>query len=83
VEHNYPVTEGDPPVARGRYPGTFQTAPRPTRGDCNPGLAQSPHPGGMTVAMADGSVRLLQRDMAANVYWALVTPAGGEVFSDN
>jgi type II secretory pathway pseudopilin PulG len=89
VDHNYPITEGDPPVSRGRYPGTFQVAPRflkapniPQDQICDPGLTQTPNPSGMSVAMADGSVRLLGKGMAESVYWALVTPAGGEVVLD-
>ena len=82
LEHNYPITEGDPPVSRGRYPGTFQVAPLHGRGHCKPGLTQTPNPSGMSVAMADGSVRLLGKGMAESVYWALVTPAGGEVELD-
>jgi hypothetical protein len=50
---------------------------------CHHGSAQTPNPNGMTVAMADGSIRLLARSIAPSVYWGLVTPAGGEVFSDN
>jgi hypothetical protein len=91
---NYPITEGDPPVSRGRYPATFQAAPKPgypqvgttmtpVSDFCHHGSAQTPNPNGMTVAMADGSIRLLARSIAPSVYWGLVTPAGGEVFSDN
>jgi hypothetical protein len=32
----------------------------------------------MLAAMADGSVRLLRADLPELVFWALVTPAGGE-----
>ncbi len=32
----------------------------------------------MNVCMADGSVRALAEGMDGKVWWALVTPAGGE-----
>lgn len=72
-----PVTSGDPPVTGPSVPGlTFQT--RPTIRECDPRVAQSPHPGGMPVAMCDGSVRTLAVGMAPTTYWAAVTRDGGE-----
>ena len=38
--------------------------------------------GGMLVAMVDGSSRVISRDVASAVYWAAVTPAGGEMLDD-
>lgn len=55
---------------------TFQTAPR--LADCNAGIAQTPHAGGMLVALADGSVRTLAPGMSPATYWAATTPAGNE-----
>jgi prepilin-type processing-associated H-X9-DG protein len=61
---------------------------RPSRSACIPGPAQSAHEGGIPVAMADGSVRLLNE--GANtapttsglpVFQAMLTPLGGEVVS--
>ncbi|HET6573719.1 MAG TPA: DUF1559 domain-containing protein [Fimbriiglobus sp.] len=49
---------------------------------CNHYLAQTPHPGGMLTALADGSVRQLRPDIDPTVYWSAVTPAGGEVLAD-
>jgi len=73
----YPVSEGNPPVAKSSEPGfTFQV--RPSLPDCNPRLAQTPHSSGMLAGMFDGSVRTLAPGTAPSVYWALVTPAGGE-----
>jgi prepilin-type N-terminal cleavage/methylation domain-containing protein/prepilin-type processing-associated H-X9-DG protein len=40
------------------------------------------HPGGMNVAMADGSVRLISESVNAATFAALMTPRGGEVVSD-
>jgi prepilin-type N-terminal cleavage/methylation domain-containing protein len=81
-----PVTEGNPPVSKLWLPPlskrslgniTFQTAP--TINACRPELAQTPHAGGMLVALGDGSVRTLAPGMSEASYWGAVTPAGGEV----
>jgi hypothetical protein len=53
-----------------------------SRPGCNVYLAQTPHPGGMLVALADGSVRQLRPNIDPTVYWGAVTPAGGEVLAD-
>jgi prepilin-type N-terminal cleavage/methylation domain-containing protein len=49
---------------------------------CDPSLAQTPHRGGMLTALADGCVRTLAPNIAPQIYWGAVTPAGGEVLSD-
>ncbi|MBX9582959.1 MAG: DUF1559 domain-containing protein [Gemmataceae bacterium] len=90
----YPVTEGSPPVARPSRPGaTFQVRPRvwfvedwdkipaPGPDECDPSVPQTPHDGGMLVGMGDASVRTLRAGMAPETFWALVTPAGGEVIA--
>lgn len=41
-------------------------------------VAQSPHRGGMLVAMADGSCRAISPSINHTVYWDLVSTAGGE-----
>ncbi len=72
-----PVTEGDPPVTRASTPGkTFQV--RPPLGECDSSIPQTPHEGGMLAAMADGSVQTIRRGVKETVFWAMVTPAGGE-----
>ena len=77
----YPVTSGDPPTSAGSEPGwAFQV--RPTLAECNYRVAQTPHTGGMLVAMFDGSVRTLGPGISSSVYWGLVTPAGGEILAD-
>jgi prepilin-type N-terminal cleavage/methylation domain-containing protein/prepilin-type processing-associated H-X9-DG protein len=48
---------------------------------CDASRASTAHPGGMQVAMADGSVRALTSTTRAAVWWALCTPAGGETMS--
>ncbi len=75
-----PMTSGNPPISVGSSwwaSSTFQTAPSVSR--CNPALAQTPHPGGMLVAMGDGSVRQLSPGISPATYWALVTPASNDV----
>jgi hypothetical protein len=76
----YPTTSGSPRQTIGSVLGeSFQVAPPLSA--CNPNVAQTPHPAGMLVASFDGSVRILARDTPTSVYWALVTPDGGEVVS--
>jgi prepilin-type N-terminal cleavage/methylation domain-containing protein len=65
-------------------PGSlFQVQPSPFLGNCDPTRASTSHPGGIVVGMADGSVRTLAPDMSGDVWWATVTPAGGEVQSSD
>lgn len=54
----------------------FQVAPRVE--DCDPRIPQTPH-SALSVAMADGSVRYLRVGIKPALFWAAVTPAGGEV----
>ncbi len=77
----FPETEGSPPVSRGSVRGlTFQAGPKLS--ECDPGQAQSANPAGMEVALADGSVRVVRAGVAETTYWALVTPAAGDVAGD-
>jgi type II secretory pathway pseudopilin PulG len=70
-----PVSKGTQTV--GSVPGrTFQTTP-PLNG-CDPSIPQTPHVGGMLVALADGAVRVVASGIAEHVFWAAVTPNGGE-----
>jgi type II secretory pathway pseudopilin PulG len=93
-EDVYPVTTGNPPVTRPSEPGvTFQVRPRlrpywnglgvppiqPATGGCDSFIPQTPHPGGMLIGMGDGSVRTARAGIAPEVFWAMVTPDGGEV----
>ncbi len=52
---------------------------RPSKEQCEPRVASSPHIGGINVGMADGSVRFISKDIAPLDWWALLTPNGGEV----
>jgi prepilin-type N-terminal cleavage/methylation domain-containing protein/prepilin-type processing-associated H-X9-DG protein len=45
--------------------------------------ATSNHPGGVNVAMADGSVRFIKSTVNTQTYWALGTKASGEVLSSD
>ncbi|MCI0376238.1 MAG: DUF1559 domain-containing protein [Gemmataceae bacterium] len=60
---------------------TFQAAPHPSK--CDPRLAQTPHTGGMLVALADGSSRILGAGISSQTYWSLVTPAGSEILQND
>lgn len=71
-----PTTTGPPPTSTG-CGVTFQAAPRLK--DCDPHVAQTPHRSGMIVGVADGSVRIIAPDVDETTYWAMVTPAGGEI----
>jgi hypothetical protein len=52
---------------------------QPTEGNCDPTRASTPHPGGILVGLADGSVRTLAPSISGTTWWAAVTPSGGEV----
>ncbi len=72
------VTSGDPPVTRPSTPGvTFQVRPRPEEANCH--MLQTPYSAGLLVAMADGSVRTIRPGISDTMFWAAITPRGGEV----
>jgi prepilin-type N-terminal cleavage/methylation domain-containing protein len=73
-----PVTAGSPPVTRpSRAGATFQV--RPALYHADPYLPQTPFSAGLPVALFDGSVRTIRPGVSPEVFWAAVTPAGGEV----
>jgi prepilin-type N-terminal cleavage/methylation domain-containing protein len=73
-----PVTDPTTGTTRPSVPGkTFQLRPRPE--DVDPSIPQTPHKAGLTVALFDGAVRTIAPSVDESVFWALVTPAGGEV----
>jgi Tfp pilus assembly protein PilE len=77
-----PVTDPLTRTSRASVPGlTFQMRPRPE--DFDPRIAQTGHLKSMTVGMGDGSVRKMARGISEEVYWSLVTPAGGETISQD
>jgi hypothetical protein len=56
----------------------FQVQPTPFQDKCDPTRAATPH-SAMVVGLVDGSVRMLSPSMSGAIWWATVTPAGGEV----
>jgi prepilin-type processing-associated H-X9-DG protein len=61
----------------------FQVQPSPFNGNCDPGLASTPHPGGMMIGLCDGSVRCVSAGVDPTIWWHLNTPKGGEVLPDD
>ena len=60
-------------------PGSkFQVRPSPFLGNCDPTRTATSH-AGIVVCLGDGSVRTLNPSLTGDVWWAAVTPAGGEV----
>lgn len=55
----------------------FQVMPRPK--DCYRGVPTALHPSGLAVALMDGSIRTISPSVSESIFWALVTPNGGEV----
>jgi prepilin-type N-terminal cleavage/methylation domain-containing protein len=51
----------------------------PTAADCDVAYAQTGHVGGMVVAMADASARLITTDITNETWIALCTPNGSEI----
>jgi prepilin-type N-terminal cleavage/methylation domain-containing protein len=75
-----PVTTGNPAVTRPSVPGvTFQVRPTLEQADCR--QLQTPYSAGLLVALFDGSVRTVRPGVTEAVFWAAVTPSGGEVGS--
>jgi hypothetical protein len=76
-----PITDGEPPVTRPSVPNvTFQVRPGLLEADMR--LPQTPFVAGLPVGMFDGSVRVVSPAVKPDVFWALVTPAGGEVVGE-
>lgn len=75
-----PITSGLPPQTVPSVPGvTFQV--RPALNECDPRIPQTPHSGGMLIALFDGSVRTVSPRINPSMFWSAITPAGGEVAS--
>lgn len=58
----------------------FQVRPLPK--ECDPDVPTAIDTSGLTVALFDGSIRVVSPSVTPSVFWALVTPAGGEVGGD-
>jgi prepilin-type N-terminal cleavage/methylation domain-containing protein len=52
---------------------------RPPEGNCDSTRTATAHSGGMQVGLVDGSVRTLTPGMNRTLWWAAVTPRGGEL----
>lgn len=52
---------------------------RPKAVDCQYSTPAASHQAGLSVALLDGSVRTVSPSVSPSVFWALVTPNGGEV----
>lgn len=69
-------------TGRNSKPQTYGIpSPNTVDGPCDRGLASSSHLGVINIALADGSIRAIQSGIDSTVWWALCTPAGGEVLS--
>lgn len=62
-------------------PYAFQT--RPGLRDCDPRVPQSPHAGGIQIALADGSVTLISSQIRQETFWMACTPKAGDVLGDD
>jgi prepilin-type processing-associated H-X9-DG protein len=56
----------------------FQVRPSGYPANADGGRASSPHAGGINVAFGDGSVRFVRDSVSPLVWWAGLTPDGGE-----
>lgn len=73
-----PITSGNPAVTLPSVPGvTFQVRPLPLDADAR--MLQTPYTGGLLASFFDGSVRMIRSGVEPSVFWAGVTPNGGEV----
>lgn len=52
---------------------------RPAQADCDSDVPTAITESGLTVALFDGSIRVLAPSINTSAFWALVTPTGGEV----
>ncbi len=71
-----PDTTGVPPLSRAAEGKTFQVRPRVA--ECDPRLPNAGSSRGLQVALGDGSVRIIGRKVAPEVFWSAVTPSGSE-----
>jgi prepilin-type N-terminal cleavage/methylation domain-containing protein len=60
----------------------FESQPNPWDENCDPAKASSSHTGVMNICLADGAARSLANTINPTIWWALCTPAGGEVIGD-
>jgi prepilin-type processing-associated H-X9-DG protein len=73
----YSSDEGDPTgpgISFQPYVGAGNAA------NCNGGMAATPHPGVINIAMCDGSVQTANVNTPGAVIWAAMTPAASDQF---
>jgi prepilin-type N-terminal cleavage/methylation domain-containing protein len=76
-----PITQGSPPQTLPSVPGvTFQVMPRVEEADGR--LPQATQRMGLKAGMVDGSVRTYSPSVSPKVFWAAITPRGGEIVGD-
>jgi type II secretory pathway pseudopilin PulG len=77
----YPITD---PLTRQTQPSvmgvTFQVAPSPD--EAIPFVLQTPYKAGLSVGMLDGSVRTLGPNISPPSFWAMITPAAGDIANE-
>jgi prepilin-type N-terminal cleavage/methylation domain-containing protein len=56
----------------------FQVMPDPWDSKCDPRVAQTPHPGGISIGLGDGSARTLSGSISGKTWWEACTPSNGE-----
>jgi prepilin-type N-terminal cleavage/methylation domain-containing protein len=52
-------------------------------GNCRGGISSSPHTGGISVGLGDGSVRFVSQGVSSQTWWYALTPMGGEVLNSD
>jgi len=73
-----PITSGNPAVSRPSSAGvTFQA--KPPFNDCDVHQLQSPYANGLQVAMFDGSVRFLRKEISETAFWGMTTRDAGDI----
>jgi hypothetical protein len=77
----FPLTKGNPPVSRTSISKTFQN--KPTMDQCDSRLLNSSSLKGLQCLLGDGSVTTLNPDVKETIFWALITPNGGEASETN
>src|SRR5262249_4266622 len=66
-----------------QQPNTLMFQDQPLPKDCDNWRAQSPHPGGLNVALGDGSVRSVSPAVSQPTWTAILMPRDGAVPGDD
>lgn len=68
-----------PGIGMGPVPAWVRFQVQPGYGDCNPFLANTGHRGGMNVALAAGSSRVVAKTVDPHTWWAVLTPNSKDI----